>query len=56
MTKVYVVVCDDWDCVTCFGVYTTQEKAYARHDEIVPCHRHVYVEEINLDDDVDWTI
>ena len=54
--KVYMVMCDDWDCVTCFGIYTTQEKAYARHDEIAPYHRDAYVEEIDLDDDINWTI
>lgn len=56
MTKVYMVLCEGRAFTTCFGVYSTQEKAYAREAEIAPYYRDVYVEEVDLDDDMNWTI
>ena len=56
MTKVYMVLSEGWESTTCFGIYSTPKKAYARETEVAPHDRYVRVEEIDLDDDMSWTI
>lgn len=54
--KVYVVIHEGFDCTTILGVYSTQEKAYAREAICMEKHRYVYVEELELDEDIEWTV
>ena len=56
MTKVYVVLHEGADCTTILGMYSTQEKVYARETACMLDHRYVYVAEVDLDDDMIWTI
>ena len=56
MTKVYVVIQEAIEYTTILGVYSTQEKAYAREAAWIPYHRNVYVEEVELDKDIEWTV